>query len=223
MKAIIHPAVGPPRGDQLQGQEHQQRQEEPTDEPERGQSLGDRKVILPGGFQRREVVGTDAQQMQTQRRGTAILDPQIDGLNAPPGQRHPEHLLAFGGVQHRHRHLGGGAGLHLSAGQKGAQQRLRPIRGRQQAPQQGRGMCHHRQSTPEPNGVNGGGTPPGCAPSPPVARPRKGAEFADVRRIRGFLTQGIPLVSDHLQTTDRRPTPVFRAGGSRPAQKNGWP
>jgi hypothetical protein len=139
MKARVHPAVGPLGGDQLQWQEDQQRQEEPADEPECGQPFGDRKVILPGGFQRREVVGTDAQQMQPQRPGAAILDPQIDGLNAPPGQRYAEHLLTLGGVQDRHRHLGGGACLHLSAGKKGAQERLGPIRGGQQPPQNGLG------------------------------------------------------------------------------------
>ena len=88
-------------------------------------------MIQPGHFERGEVVGIDAHQMQAERHGASILNPQRHGLNASPSQRHAKYLLTFGSIQYGHGHLNRGVCLRLAPRQKRTMHRLGSIRRRQ--------------------------------------------------------------------------------------------
>ncbi len=137
-KELVHPPIGTIGRDQLEGDQEQQRQKEhPAHQPERGEPLGDRKMVRRGGLERGVVVRVDLDQLQAQERVRPIDDPQVHRLDAAAGEVDAEEIGTLGGVEHGDGHLGLGVLLRLGARRERTERRVRRVRRRQNSPQRG--------------------------------------------------------------------------------------
>ena len=84
---FVHPTIGAVGRDQFERNQQQQRQKQPADQTECGEPFDDGKMVRRRGFQRRVIIRVDSDQQQAQQPIGAIDDPQVDGLDAAPGER----------------------------------------------------------------------------------------------------------------------------------------
>ena len=94
-------------------------------------------------FQGGVIIRVDANELQADQLIGPIDDPQVDGLNAAPGERDAEQASRFDSVENSDRNLCFCVLLRLGARRERAERWIRRVWSRQESPQIGSQCTYH--------------------------------------------------------------------------------